>query len=157
MPRLTVRIELPASPEEVWEDISDVASHVEWMHDAYSIEFTSERTSGAGTTFDCETRVGPFRLTDRMRITRWAPARAMGVEHEGLVRGTGEFTLRPVQRRSGEGPRLRRRREVHTRFVWSERLRFPWYFGGPLGALAARPVLRLVWRRNLRNLRARFE
>jgi uncharacterized protein YndB with AHSA1/START domain len=147
VPRLTVRTVLPAPPEEVWADISDLASHVEWMHDAHSIEFTSERTSGTGTTFDCETRVGPLRTTDRMRITRWEPARRMGVEHVGLVRGTGEFTLR---RTRGRGP-------THTRFVWRERLRFPWFLGGPIGALVARPVLRWVWRRNLRNLRARFE
>ena len=146
MPRLTVRTVLPAPPEEVWEDISDLASHVEWMHDAHSIEFTSKRTSGAGTTFDCETRVGPFRLVDQMRITSWEPGRRMGVEHVGLVRGTGVFTLRPVRRPRG-----------HTRFVWRERLRFPWFLGGPLGAFVARPVLRWVWTRNLRNLRARFE
>ena len=156
VPRLTVRTVLPAPPEEVWEDISDLSSHVEWMHDAYSIEFTSERTSGTGTTFDCETRVGPLRTVDRMRITRWEPARCMGVEHVGLVRGTGEFTLRPV-RRAVEGRRGRRRKVVHTRFVWRERLRFPWFLGGPIGALVARPVLRWVWTRNLRNLRARFE
>lgn len=146
MPRLTVRTVLPAPPEEVWADISDLSSHVEWMHDAHSIEFTSDRTSGTGTTFDCETRIGPFRLVDRMRITSWEPARRMGVEHVGLVRGTGVFTLRPV-----------RRRRDQTRFVWRERLRFPWYLGGPVGAFAARPVLRWVWTRNLRNLRARFE
>ena len=146
MPRLTVRTVLPASPAEVWEDISDLASHVEWMHDAHSIEFTSERTSGTGTTFDCETRIGPFRLVDEMRITRWEPARRMGVEHVGLVRGTGEFTLRPI-----------RRHKDRTRFVWRERLRFPWFLGGPIGAFVARPVLRWVWTRNLRNLRARFE
>ena len=70
----------------------------------------------------------------------------MGVEHVGLVRGTGVFTLRPARRPRGR-----------TRFVWRERLRFPWYLGGPVGAFVARPVLRWVWTRNLRNLRARFE
>jgi uncharacterized protein YndB with AHSA1/START domain len=150
MPRLRVATTLDATPEEVWEDICDIASHVEWMHDAAAITFTSDREEGVGTTFDCDTRVGPFRLTDHMEITSWAPGREMGVRHVGLVTGTGVFTLTPV--RSGRGRRAR----VRTKFVWTERLRFPWYFGGPLGALAARPVLGAIWRRNLKNLARRF-
>jgi hypothetical protein len=143
VPRLRVRTDIDATPEEVWADISDVGSHVEWMHDAASISFVSEHTEGVGTVFDCETRIGPFRLTDRMEITSWEPAREMGVRHAGLVTGSGVFTL------SAEpGGR--------TRFVWTERLVFPWWMGGPVGALFARPVLRWVWTRNLRNLRERF-
>ena len=38
--------------ELTWEDVRDLASHVTWMADAESIRFTSERTSGVGTTFD---------------------------------------------------------------------------------------------------------
>ena len=128
----------------MWSDIEDLSSHTEWMQDAESIRFVSEQRSGVGTTFDCETRVGPFRLTDRMEITSWRPGREMGVRHRGLVTGTGRFELRRT--RSGD-----------TRFTWVERLHFPWYFGGPLGAVVARPVLRRIWRANLANLRARFE
>ncbi len=144
MPRLKVRTTLAAPPSQVWDDIEDLASHTEWMRDAEVIRFTSERHSGVGTTFDCETRIGPFRLLDRMEITSWRPGREMGVRHDGLVTGTGRFVLH-------------RTRSGHTRFTWIERLRFPWYFGGPVGAFVARPVLRRVWRANLANLRARFE
>jgi hypothetical protein len=141
MSRLTVSTMLDASPTEVWAAIEDVGSHVEWMEDAVAIHFTSEQTSGVGTAFDCDTRVGPFRLTDHMEITEWQPGKAMGVRHVGLVTGTGVFTLEPVSR----GRR--------TRFIWSERLVFPWWMGGPVGSLAATPVLKHIWRRNLRNLR----
>lgn len=153
MGRLKVAITLDATPDEVWHDISDIASHVEWMEDAVAIEFTSHRSSGVGTTFDCDTAIGPFRLTDHMEITRWIPGREMGVRHVGMVTGSGVFTLTPVRegrRRRGRGP------AAQTRFVWTERLTFPWYFGGPIGAFVARPVLRRVWRRNLSNLQARF-
>jgi hypothetical protein len=109
------------------------------MHDAVDIRFLTAERAGVGTCFDCDTRVGPFRLTDRMEITEWRPRRAMGVRHTGVVTGTGRFTLR--------------RRRRGTRFAWEERLRFPWWMGGPLGAAVAAPVLRAVWRRNLRNLR----
>ena len=176
MPRLTVSVSIDAPPEEVWADVSDLSSHVEWMHDARSITFVTDEESGVGATFDCETRIGPFRLNDRMEVTSWVPGRELGVRHVGLVTGTGVFTLHPERRRRAgrdglEGPdpdgklgkpgkrgkrSLRRRRTVGTRFVWRERLRFPWWLGGPLGAFVARPVLRRVWRRNLRNLAARF-
>jgi len=82
--------------------------------------------------------------TDRMTVTEWAPGRAMGIEHRGAVTGRGRFTLR-------------RRPRGRTRFTWTERLEFPWWMGGPVGVLAARPVLRAVWRRNLRRLKRLVE
>ena len=44
-----------------------------------------------------------------------------------------------------------------TRFTWTERLKFPWWMGGPLGALAAKPILQRVWLRNLTNLKGIVE
>jgi hypothetical protein len=111
------------------------------MHDATAIRFTTERTSGVGTAFVCDTKVGPLRLSDRMEIIEWAPNESMGVRHTGVVSGSGRFTLTPID--------LDRR----TRFTWTEVLRFPWYLGGPLGGfLGGTIVLRAIWRRNLRAL-----
>ena len=136
--RIQVSTVIPAEPARVWDDVRNLASHVEWMADAESIRFTSVSTSGIGTTFDCETRVGPLHTTDRMEVTEWDEGRVIGVRHVGLVTGTGRFTLAP----EGRG----------TRFTWDEELRVPWWLGGRLAA----PVLRFVWRRNLRTLRSRF-
>ena len=97
-----------------------------------------------GTTFECDTRVGPARTTDVMEITEWEPPRVMGVHHSGVVTGTGRFTLEPL-----DGAR--------TEFTWDEELRFPWYLGARAGAVAAQPVLRRVWRANLDRLRQRVE
>jgi uncharacterized protein YndB with AHSA1/START domain len=137
----TIRVStvIDATPSEVWRVVEDVGSHVEWMHDAVAIRFTSHRHSGVGTTFDCDTKVGPFRLTDQMEITKWRPRRAMGVRHVGLITGTGVFTLKSLS-----GGR--------TRFTWKERLRFPWWMGGPFGAAVGGEVLRLIWKRNLTTL-----
>ena len=71
MAHITVETELPARVDQVWEDIRDISSHVEWMHDAQAIVFTSDQREGSGTTFDCFTKVGPIQLTDRMEITEW--------------------------------------------------------------------------------------
>ena len=128
----------------VWRSVEDIASHVDWMADAEAIRITSASTRGVGTTFDCETKIGPFRLTDRMKITEWIPNEAMGVSHVGTVTGTGRFLLRAV----GNG---------RTEFIWEETLTFPLWMGGPLGARAGAPVMAQIWRRNLRRLKRLVE
>jgi hypothetical protein len=60
------------------------------------------------------------------------------------VKGTGRFTLA-------------RRPRNRTRFTWAEELTFPWWMGGAVGALAAKPALRAVWKRNLRRLQHLIE
>ena len=144
MTSIRVTTTIAAPPDVVWSVVEVVADHVEWMHDAVAIDFTSERTSGVGTTFDCATKVGPFRLTDRMEITEWVEGRSMGVRHVGLVTGSGTFTLAPL-----DGGR--------TAFTWSETLHVPWWMGGRLGEWFGAPVLRWIWNRNLRELRAIVE
>ena len=144
MTRIRVSTRIDASPGEVWRAVEDIGSHVTWMHDAVAIRFTSARHRGVGTTFDCDTRVGPFSLLDRMEVTSWRPRREMGISNVGLVTGSGTF-------------RLRRARRGGTRFTWNERLTFPWWMGGPVGSMVAAPVLRRLWRRNLSNLKRRVE
>ncbi len=135
---------IDAPPPVVWRVVEDVATHVDWMTEAVAIRFRTEQRSGVGTTFECDTRVGPFHLTDVMEITSWRPGREMGVRHVGLVTGTGRF-------------RLRLARRGRTQFSWNERLRFPLWMGGPIGALVGGQVLKVIWRRNLRALKARVE
>jgi polyketide cyclase/dehydrase/lipid transport protein len=131
-------------PQVVWSTIEPVEHHVDWMADAVSITFTGPTTRGAGTAFDCLTRVGPFRTTDHMVITEWEPGRAMGIEHRGAVTGHGRFTLQP------DG-------DHRTRFTWRERLRLPMWMGGRFGEVIAKPVLMNMWQRNLARLKALVE
>ena len=145
MARIRVSTVIDAPPKVVWAAIEDIASHVDWREDAVAIRFTTPQTSGPGTTFECDTKIGPIRLVDVMEITEWRPGKAMGVRHTGIVTGEGGFRLKKV-------------RGGRTRFTWDERFRFPWFFAGPLGgALGGRPILTLVWKRNLRNLKALVE
>ena len=132
------------SPQDVWADVCDISSHVTWMQDAAEIRFLTDHVEGPGTRFECDTKVGPFKLTDVMEITEWEEARRMGVRHVGLVEGTGVFTLDEVG-------------SDRTEFKWEEDLVFPWFMGGPIGAFFSRPVLRLIWKRNLTRLKARVE
>ena len=146
MGRITVSIDLNATPDRVWSIVEPIERHVDWMADAVAIRFETEQTRGVGTQFLCDTKVGPIKLTDHMRITEWVPGEAMGVEHTGLVTGTGIFTLAPLD----EGRR--------TRFTWSEDLRFPWWLGGRLGEMiGGNLVMKAIWRRNLTSLRSLVE
>lgn len=128
---------IDAPPQVVWPHLAALDTHVEWMADADAIRFTSAQRRGVGTSFECDTRVGPFRLTDRMEVTEWEEGRLIGVRHRGVVSGTGRFTIERLDR--GE----------RTRFTWEERLAFPWRL--------ATPVLGAIWRRNLGRLKDRVE
>lgn len=145
MPGIRVAVDISASPERVWQVVEPVERHVDWMEDAVAIRFKSEQTRGVGTEFFCDTKVGPIKLVDEMTITAWEPNRVMGVRHTGVVTGSGEFTLEPNT-------------EGGTRFTWTERLVFPWWLGGPLGALVGgQIVMKAIWRRNLRALKKLVE
>lgn len=145
--RIHVCTEIHRTPAEVWADVEDIASHVHWMADAESITFVTDDHAGVGTAFDCATRIGPLRLNDRMVITAWDPEHSMGVDHRGLVAGSGSFVLEAIPAANG----------ACTQFCWEEVLTFPWWMGGPVGEIAARPILRAIWKRNLTRLKARLE
>lgn len=140
-----IRVEttIEAPPADVWAAIEDIGSHVRWMEDAVTIRFTTERTTGVGAAFDCDTRVGPFRLTDRMAVTEWDPPRTLGIRHAGVVTGTGRFVLTPI--------------DDGTRFSWEEELSFPTWMGASVGGCLAAPLLTRVWKRNLANLKGLVE
>lgn len=145
MSSIYVSIVIDAPPAAVWATVEPVERHVDWMADAEAIRFEGAQTRGVGTRFVCDTRVGPLKLADRMEITSWVPEREMGVRHQGLVTGTGRFTLTA----SADGGTL---------FAWEEELRFPWFLGARLGELiGGQLVLKAIWRRNLRSLKQLVE
>lgn len=143
MVRIIQHVDIDAPVSAVWRAASDLATHDRWMADAESIVFLSESRSGPGTVMQVRTVVGPLRTTDIMKVTEWEETKVIGVHHEGLITGDGRFTLAPMA--------------GGTRFTWTEVLTFPWWLGGPATAFFARPVLGLIWRRNLRGLKAEVE
>ena len=141
MGSIRVAIDINASTQRVWEIVEPIERHVDWMADAVAIRFKTDQTRGTGTEFYCDTKVGPIKLVDEMKITSWVPQKAMGVTHTGVVTGTGEFTLEALTPNT-------------TRFVWTEVLVFPWWLGGKLGALVGgQIVMKAIWRKNLRILK----
>ncbi len=138
MAHIRVTRDMPIRHDLVWEALADLGSHADWMRDAESIEFASETRRGVGTAMNVATRVGPFRTMDILEVTGWDEGESIDVIHRGLVTGTGTLA---VKRTNGS-----------TRVSWTEDLRFPWWLGGPLTALLAKPVLAAIWRGNLERL-----
>lgn len=128
---------------EVWERLSDLATHSEWMGDATSILFDGDQRRGVGVAMTVPTRVGPFRVVDIMEVDEWIEQERIGVRRRGRIGGWGRFELSA----DGNGSDL----------VITEQLRFPWYLGGPVTEWFARPILRRVFRANLVRLRRRVE
>ena len=56
--RSSVSIDAPRNV--VWAAVADVRRHSDWMADAAEIRLTSTQVTAVGTTFECETRVGPL-------------------------------------------------------------------------------------------------
>ena len=144
MAEITVSTEIHAPPSQVWDIVKDIDDHVNWMKDAERIDFISYKRSGVGTKFDCATKVGPFRLKDRMEITEWIDEESMGVSHEGLVTGSGRFSLQETAHN-------------HTIFTWEETLDIPFWMGGPLRDPVGSRILSMIWKKNLTLLKQQVE
>jgi hypothetical protein len=135
-----VSINVPVERQRVWQALARLQDHVEWMQDATAIRFQSAQRRGIGTTFECDTKVGPIHLTDTMEVTEWEEGARIGVRHQGAVSGTGRFSLTDAA-----GP--------STLVEWEEQLFFPWWLGASAGAFLAKPLFGALWRGNLRRLR----
>ena len=139
---IEVSIEVPAPIDDVWADLARLETHSEWMRDAEAIEFLTEQRTGAGTRIRVPTRIGPLTTVDVIEFTAWEPPNRMAISHTGKFTGIGEIAFSPA----GDA----------TRVTWREAVRFPLTFGGPVGEFVAAPILRWVWRTNLKRLAARF-
>ena len=137
MAMVVVEIDLPYAVSAVWAELSQLERHSDWMMDAERIDFSSGQRRGVGTEMKVRTRVGPFVTEDIIEVREWTEGKSIGVSHRGLVTGIGVFVLVPTD--SG------------TRFIWWEDLEFAWYLGGPITAQFATPVLRWIWRGNLKR------
>jgi carbon monoxide dehydrogenase subunit G len=138
MTSISIARDIRVPPEAVWSELRRIDRHVLWMNDARSITFTTGAREGVGTAFICRTQVGPFRTDDHMEITGWEEHRSISVRHRGVFQGEGVIAIEQL------GP-------SRTRLSWTERLTFPPYLLGPLGATLAAPILRIIWKRNLVN------
>jgi hypothetical protein len=128
----------------VWDEVKIMENHVNWMEDAVKIDILSENNSGLNTKMNVLTKVGPISLNDIITVTEWKEKESIGVIHEGIVTGKGVFYLTKVD-------------ENTTKFKWVETLKFPFYLGGPVGEVFGGLILKLIWKKNLKNLKEIIE
>jgi Polyketide cyclase / dehydrase and lipid transport len=143
MAHLDVRVFIRATPERVWEVISDLPAQAGWMVDVRRLEVTSEQKSGVGAVIEVTSELFGLPLVkDTMRITAWEPPYRFDVEHVGQFSGTGSFIVEAAPGGSG------------SIFTWIEDFQPP---AGPLGeagfAIAVGPHLKRVFGRSLDNAR----
>jgi hypothetical protein len=145
MPELVERVEVAASPEQVWGALTAWTRQGEWML-ATDVETVGGPAQGVGGRLAARTGVpvpGRPRLgiLDTMVITAWEPPRRVEVLHTGrLVRGPGIFEIEP--------------RGEHSTFVWTERLDLPLGVLGRVGWLLVRPFALLGIRLSLKRFAA---
>jgi hypothetical protein len=145
MAHVELRMFIRATPQAVWDVISDLDGQARWMVDVRRLEVISETKSGVGTTIDLTSELfGLPVLHDVMDIVTWEPPHELAIVHRGAFTGTASFRLEPVP--------------GGTVFVWTEDFKPPL---GPLGELGfvllVRNHLRRVWSQSMDNVRKLVE
>lgn len=132
--------ELPGPPDVVWHLITDWEHQDDWMLEARDFVITSPHREGLGVTGRATVRIGGITTTDEVVVTGWDPERRLAIEHQGWVSGKAEMLLTALD-------------DGSTHILWREEL-----VCRPLGALGSlglalfRPLMRLIFVRDLRIL-----
>lgn len=142
MARLDLRMFIRATPQQVWDVISDVPAQATWMEDVRELRVVSEQKRGAGTLVKLTSDLFGLPLVhETMEISAWEPPHRLAVVHYGRgFSGSGAFELESAL----DG----------TVFYWWEEFKPPLR---PLGDLAfdlfVGPSVRRVFYRSMENVR----
>jgi carbon monoxide dehydrogenase subunit G len=133
---------MPGPADVVWSLITDWEHQDDWMLEAYDFEVIGEQREGVGVEARATVRIAGIKTRDTIRVSMWEPPRILVIDHLGWVKGAGEIQLQPVS----EGTRMR----------WRETLYAPRVLGpvGRLGLRLGAPLMRRIFRRDLRVLRS---
>jgi Polyketide cyclase / dehydrase and lipid transport len=130
---------LPTAPERVWSTIERWQEQSRWIRDAVWVRLLTTERAGVGTRIEVKNRVLHVPLfTEQLEVVGWEPPRRMVMAHRSFVRGTGIWSLEPV--------------DGSTRFTWTEELSLPIPILGELALLVYRPFFRRLMRGSLANL-----
>jgi hypothetical protein len=129
---VSLSVEVPAPPEQVWAAAVDWERQGEWM------ALTTVRGGhGPGAEVTAYTGWRGVGFTDPMTVTTWDPPRRCVVRHYGrVVRGTAAFEVQPLG-------------DSASRFVWTEWLVLPFGIVGEIGYAILKPLIMLPLRRSM--------
>ena len=131
---------MPASPEVVWDLVTDWERQGDWMLEASDFVVTSPHREGIGVQAEATIRIGGIKTRDRIRVSVWEPPQRLAIQHLGWVSGTGEIFIAP----SGPG---------RSRVFWREELHPPLGLLGAIGLAASKPLMRRIFDRDVTVLR----
>jgi Polyketide cyclase / dehydrase and lipid transport len=140
---LSMSIRIPREPGIVWPYLVDWERLNGWMLEVRSIRVTGTLREGVGVEAEATLRIAGITTRDPIRVTRWEPSKVLELLHLGWVKGTGYMELTPAD--SG------------TFLLWRESLVPPWGWLGALGMRVVTPIMRRIFRRDLRVLRELVE
>jgi hypothetical protein len=137
--RVEATMELAAPPDRVWDRIRRWEDQARWIRDAVWVRVLTTEREDVGARVKVLNRVLHVPLfTEQLEVVGWDPPRRMVMAHRSFVRGTGIWSLEPVN--------------GSTRFTWTEELSLPIPLLGELALLVYRPFLRRLMRGSLANL-----
>lgn len=137
--RVDASRKLTAAPDRVWSTIERWEEQSRWIRDAVWVRLLTRGRTGAGARVEVMNRVLHVPLfTEQLEVVGWDPPRRMVMAHRSFVRGTGTWSLEPV--------------DGSTMFTWTEELSLPIPILGELALLVYRPFLRRLMRGSLANL-----
>jgi Polyketide cyclase / dehydrase and lipid transport len=137
--RVDVSRKLTVAPDRVWSTIERWEEQSRWIRDAVWVRLLTRERTGAGARVEVMNRVLHVPLfTEQLEVVGWDPPRRMVMAHRSFVRGTGTWSLEPV--------------DGSTMFTWTEELSLPIPILGELALLVYRPFLRRLMRGSLANL-----
>ena len=145
---IVVELQIAATPEHVWDVISDTRRYAEWVVNTLEVTRADSDVADVGVTYDERNKVaGPYNARSTWKVVESERPRHTVHEGEGIPlasRMVLELTLAPA----GEGAT-----HYTHRFAYEPGL-------GPLGPLvdvALAPLLRRDMRKSAENLKALIE
>ena len=141
MARIEVTTHVEASPQRVWDVLTDWERQAEWMADVRHLTVVSEQREGTGVALRANTDILGFMVRDELEVTQWEPPSVLGVRHLGrLIAGVAAFELTPTA--------------AGTRLVWWEEASVPLGgVGDAVAELVLVPWIRRVFRRSVAHLK----
>ena len=137
---LEIAATISASPEAIWNLITDWERQGDWMLEASDFVVTSPHREGVGVEAEATIRIAGIKTRDRIRVVGWEPNHRLAIEHLGWVSGVGEIYLTP----SGPG---------RSHVFWREELHPPMGVLGAVGLTMLKPLMRRIFVRDVAVLK----
>ena len=127
MAAVDVTADVPMSPQDMWEHVSDLSELGEWlvMHEAWRSELPAELSKGTRVVGVARAKGLRNRVT--WTVTTWDPPHEVGLSGSG--KGGAKYTVTLTVSATKKGSSLGVRLELGGRALF-----------GPVGAAAARAV-----------------